>query len=75
VDHGEVKTLTILGGCFAVAVTGTVAARIHRYDADAAILLRPLPGSVAAEGARPSDWSLWEQEMRPDTSQRRAHEP
>lgn len=64
------KKLTILTGCFAVAVTGKLAAKIHRYDADAAILLRPLPRPVprssAPEDLPSRDWSLWEQELQTD---------
>jgi hypothetical protein len=72
VEHGDVKKLTILTGCFVVAVTGTVAARMHRYDADAAMLLRRRPWTDAPEGGRSQDWSLWELEMRTDTHRRRA---
>ena len=68
------KKLTILTGCFAVAVTGTLAARIHRYDADAAILLRPLPRPLAPVDAPSQDWSLWEQELQTDVPGRWTHD-
>jgi hypothetical protein len=74
VDHGDVKKLTIVTGCFAAAVTGTLAARIHRFDADAAVLLRPLPRPAAPEDAPSHDWSLWEQELQTGSPGRSTHE-
>jgi hypothetical protein len=69
-----VRKLTIVTGCFAVALTGTLAARIRRYDPDAAILLRPLPRSAAPEDAPSQDWSLWEQELQTDAPGRWTHD-